>query len=442
MPIPPLHLEESCDMREYHLDTLDNGLRLLTVEMPHLHSIEMVCYVGIGSRYETPETAGISHFLEHMLFRGSRDYPTSQILEAAFEAIGGMANAATDSESTCFHSRIHPAHLQEGAALFASLLQQPLLNGLEIERRIILEEALEDLNQAGRLINPDSLTARLLWPEHPLSLPSVGSQASISGLTLADLQQHHQLYYGPSNTVIALAGRVTRSQALGTLGESFAAWQGQPAPPPCPAPDSVAAGPATSWVKDSNSQVNLQLSFRLPGWRDSRNCALRLLRRLLSGGGTARLMRRLRDELGLTYHVEANLGLHHDCGVLSVDLAVVPESLPQALAEVLDIFSDLCARPPAEEELQRTVRSFLYDLEFSQDQPDGRAARFAWGELVGYPLTLEGERQAILALKGVDLQTVAAELLRPEALHLVVVGPFRARDRKTCEQLLAAYRQA
>ena len=126
-------------MREYFRDQLTNGLRLITVEMPHLHCAEMACYVQVGGRDESADLAGISHFLEHILFRGSLDFPSSFVLERAFEAIGGAVNAATDVESTCYHSRFHPQHLDEAARLFASLLTRPLFADVELERRIILE---------------------------------------------------------------------------------------------------------------------------------------------------------------------------------------------------------------------------------------------------------------------------------------------------------------
>ncbi|MGE4542763.1 MAG: M16 family metallopeptidase [Pedobacter sp.] len=425
-------------MTEYFKDTLANGLRLVTVEMPHLHSVEMVCHVGVGGRHEQHDKAGISHFLEHMLFRGTHDYPTGLALESAFEALGGTANAATDGETTCYHSRLHPEHVAEGTAIFASLLRRTLLSDIDIERRIILEEALEDLNEAGEEINPDNLTCSLLWPDHPLSLPTVGTHESVQNLTREDLQQHLDTWYTPGNIVIAIAGRVTREQALAAVEAAFGDWQDRPVPTALPAPTPLDNGPLTVWTRDASSQIQLQLAFNVPGRNDPRTPALRLIRRILSGS-SARLMVRLREQLGLTYHAEANLGLYDDCGVFSIDLAVAPTSLMQALQEVLLMLDDLRNNPAGEEELQRVVRTFVYEQEFSLDQADTRAGRFGWGELVGYPLTLAEECRQVQALTAAQVRDVAAQLLDPKALAVAFVGPFNARQRKEVEKLLAGY---
>jgi predicted Zn-dependent peptidase len=187
--------------------------------------------------------------------------------------------------------------------------------------------------------------------------------------------------------------------------------------------------------------VHLQLAFRIPGWRNGRVLAMRLLRRLLSGGGTTRLMLRLREELGLTYHAEANLGLYDDCGVFTIDLAVAPASLVTAVHEVLNILTELCGAAADAAELQRAQRGFLYELEFSRDQADSRANRFGWAELVGYPLSLEQERRQLLALSAAQVREAAAALLRPETLAVALVGPFRDRDRAPVERLLRDFRR-
>jgi len=121
-------------MSRHFKKTLDNGLRVVCIPQPHLHACEVSCYVGVGSRHETAATSGISHFLEHMLFRGTAEYGSSLELEKAFEALGGNANAATDAESTCYFSRFHPEKVAEGITLFASMLQRPLLQDIEVER--------------------------------------------------------------------------------------------------------------------------------------------------------------------------------------------------------------------------------------------------------------------------------------------------------------------
>jgi predicted Zn-dependent peptidase len=432
--------EAAASAREYHRDILPNGLRVITVEMPHLHSAEMMCYVGVGGRHETAEVAGISHFLEHMLFRGTADHPSSLHLEQAFEAIGGAVNASTDPETTCYHSRLHPGEIGAGAALFASMLRRPLFLDLETERRIILEEALEDLNERGEDISPDNLTSRLLWPGHPLSRPTIGTRESIASIDREALMRHHARHYTPAGTVIAVAGRVRREQAVSAVATAFGDWDGGEPPASPPVPPAAGDGrPEAVWVRDSDSQVTLQIAFRLPGRQRGLAIPVRVLRRVLSGGGTSRLMLRLRETLGLTYNIEANLALLADTGAFSIDLSVAPENLTAAVREILAILDELRREPVGEEELTRVVRGFLYDLEFSRDHTDDMAGRYGWGEAVGFLRTVEEDRRDVQAVTPEDLWRFAREQLGPGSLKLAAVGPFRARDRREVEKLLHAY---
>ena len=162
------------------LHTLVNGLRVVCVEMPHLHSAELAIYLKVGGRNDPPGREGLSHFLEHILFRGTAEFPSSLAIESAFEIIGGAPNAATDAESTYYYSRVHPDSFKRGMEIFASMLTKPLLAGLEIEKRIIAEEAREDLNEQGEEVNPDTIVSRMLWPRHPLGMPTIGTLASIA----------------------------------------------------------------------------------------------------------------------------------------------------------------------------------------------------------------------------------------------------------------------
>jgi predicted Zn-dependent peptidase len=427
---------------EYRVTTLANGLRVVSAEMPHLHSVEMMCYLKAGSRDELPQLAGISHFLEHVLFRGTAEYPTSLELERAFEAIGGAVNAATDVETTCFHSRLHPGHLREGAALFASMLLRPSFADVDLERRIILEEALEDLNEKGEEINPDNLIARLLWPGHPMGQPTIGTRASIERIDAEALRRHHAAYYRPDNMVLVAAGQVDHDRMLAAAEAAFGSWRdGGAMPEPFPPPPQGGEGPESVWVRDPGSQVNLQLAFRLPGRQHPHAAALRVLRWVLSWGGTSRLMLRLRETLGLTYSVEANLALFADCGCFAVDLATAPANLLEAVRELLAIFEALCAQPVGKDELARVVHGFLFDLDFSRDHSDDLAVRYGWGELVGYLRTLEMDRREIAAVTPDDLLAAAREFFVPANLKAALVGPFRSTDRREVERLLAGYRE-
>ncbi|MDT8440060.1 MAG: pitrilysin family protein [Desulfuromonadales bacterium] len=425
---------------EYFCTTLDNGLRVVSVPMPHHHSCEMLVSLAVGSRHESQRQSGISHFLEHLLFKGTVDYRDGLALERAFEAVGGSANAATDSESTTFHSRIHPDHLEKGAALFASLLLRPLLCDLDLERRVILEEALGDLNENGRQVNPDNIVAALLFGAHPLGLPTVGHRTAIQRLNPDQIRRHYQRHYVPANTVMAVAGPVEHARVLAAAEQFFAGWQGAPPPAGKPWQEPPLTAPKLRWVRDAGSQVSLQLAFLLPGRESAHAINLRVLRRLLSWGGMSRLMLRLREQLGLTYAVEAMLAQYADAGLLAIDLAVSPHNLVPAVRAILDLLRELHQDEVGSDELAHLLASYRYDLDYSRDQVDEMALRYAWCELSGCRRTIAADLANLDRVDAAGLQRTAQTLLTPERLCLVAVGPYRPADRRATEQLIAAWR--
>ena len=425
-------------MSRHFKKTLANGLRLVCIPQPHLHACEVSCYVGVGSRHETAETSGISHFLEHMLFRGTAEFDSSLDLEKAFEALGGSVNAATDAETTCYFSRLHPGRMAEGLALFASMLQRPRLKEIEVERAIIIEEAQEDFNEKGTEINPDTLMTRLLWPESPLARPTIGTLETLKRIDEPMLRDHLARYYTPTNCVIAASGQVDPPAFFAAAESLFGAWCG-PQPPATESLGQLPASPRTTWVVDSTSQLTVQMAYPLPG-RDSEHAlGLRVLRRILSGGVASRLMLRLRETLGLTYNIEANLSLMAETGALVVDFMVVPENLVAAIDEVNAIIAILCREPVPAEEFARVVRNYLYDLDFSNDHPDEMAARYGWGELVNFVRDVEADRRALEALGIEALDATIGACLDPAGVKLVVVGPYRKGDRPLVEARLEQF---
>ncbi|HQB39449.1 MAG TPA: pitrilysin family protein, partial [Deltaproteobacteria bacterium] len=212
--------------------TLPNGLRVVCVEMPHLHAAELAIYIKVGGRNDPTGREGLSHFLEHMLFRGSEEFRSSLEIETAFEAIGGAPNAATDAESTSFYSRVHPLQVSKGMDIFASMLLRPMLEGIDIEKRIISEEAREDLNELGIEVNPDTITSRMLWPRHPLGMPTIGMLESIEAISQDDLRSHLQTFYVPGSTVVVVAGPVNKNTVFADACTAFGSWA--PGTPPRP----------------------------------------------------------------------------------------------------------------------------------------------------------------------------------------------------------------
>ncbi len=409
-------------------ETLPNGLRMVAVRMPHLHCAELALYLKVGGRNDPPGKAGLAHFLEHMLFRGTADFSTSLEIETAFEAVGGSINASTDEECTCFFTRIHPGHLPRGIEILSSMILRPLLSDLEIEKRIIIEEALDDLSEKGEDINPHNLASGLLWPNHPLGLPTIGTLETISSFTMEDLQKHAAAFYLPGNALLVAAGNFDQETFFSATASFFGKWQNGSVITAIPAKVSQEK-PETVFVADADSQAHLQLAFRSFPRHDSRIMSLRLLRRILCGSGSARLHNRLREQLGIVYSVDANIAAYDETGYFSIELSTSPDNLPRAVSEVFDELMQLVEAPIPAEEFERIRQSYFFELEYSRDSSYEMQVRHGWGELMGLVRQIEEDIVEASLLDATDLQQAARELFSPKGLNLVVVGAWQEKER-------------
>ena len=418
--------------------TLSNGLRVVCVEMPHLHAAELAVYLRVGGRNDPHGRQGLSHFLEHILFRGTAEFPSSMAIETAFEAIGGAPNAATDTDSTCFYSRVHPAHIKAGMEIFASMLQRPLLSGIDIEKRIIAEEAREDLNEDGEEINPDTIASRMLWPRHSLGMPTIGTLESIAATNRDDLERHFKQYYVPLSTVLVVSGPLRSRDVFDSAEDCFGGWTGGAAPTQrmfC----TPRLSPQIKCVYDSDSQMNLQLAFLALPRNDRRIMEVRFLRRLLAGGGSSRLHLRLREELGIVYSVDGSIGAYDETGCLAIDLSTAPATLLQAVDVTLAEITRMAVEGIPAEELERARASYIFDLEFSRDSAYEMGGRFGWGELMGVVRTLEEDQANAGRMTADMLQGVARTIFAPGNLRLVTVGPLKHGMKKKLHGLVQGY---
>ena len=428
-------------MIDHRTITLANGLRVVAVNIPALHSAELALYVKVGGRNDPPGKEGLAHFLEHMLFRGTSDYPTSTEIETAFELLGGSVNASTDEESTCFFTRIHPDHVGEALAILASMLLRPLLSDLEIEKKIITEEALDDLNENGDEINPHNLACRLLWPDHPLGRPTIGTLATIAGFSLEDLHRHLAEFYRPGNALLVAAGRFDRPQFFAAADEYLGGWAAGDVAATLP-PTERQTEPQSIFVADADSQAHLQISFRSFRRCDERLMALRLLRRILCGSGSARLHLNLRERLGIAYSIDANIAAYDETGYFSIELSTGGENLCLAVREILREVADLARQPVKAAELERVQKIYFYELDYSRDSCFEMQLRYGWGELMGVVREIDDDYRQAADLTPEQLRTVAAELFAPHNLNLVVVGAWKEKDRTAIERELANYRES
>lgn len=424
-------------MKQPQSTTLANGLRVVTAALPHLHSADVAIYLKVGGRNDPPGKTGLSHFLEHMLFRGTDDYAGSLEIEAAFELLGGGINAATDADSTCYYGRIHPRFAAEGLEILASMLLRPRLEGIDLERRIIVEEALEDISQDGDEISPDVVVGRMLWPDHPLGESTVGSLDDIARISRQDLQQHLSTWYRPNNAVVVAAGPLEHDLIVKAAERCLGSWQAAELPERMAVPVPLPAGPRCSFVQDADSQVSMQLAFRACHRSAPELTTLKFLRRLLAGGGCSRLHLALRERLGMIYSVDAAIGSYDDTGCLSIDLSTAPENLQAVLQATLEELHLLTAAAIPEQELERVRTVYLADLDYSRDSVSEMGIRFGWGTLMGVARSIDEDQQLVRMVTAERVQQLAAKLFRPENRFLGVIGPLETIDQQLIAQTLA-----
>ncbi len=415
-------------------DQLGNGIRLCTVEAPYLHGATVAVYVRAGSRYESPATNGLSHFVEHMLFRGSSQFPSSFALNRAIEERGGTLHAETGRDYSLYQISLHPDEIGGALEILGDLFTTPTFRDIDLERSIILEEILEDFDERGRKVNIDDLAREDAWPGQPLGYSIVGPTRNVRRFKTEDVRRHFGRFYGGRNLVVCVAGRVRRGPVLRAARRAFA--QVAPGRKAVPRPPRISlAGPRfrTSWNDSSQTQVQM-LFYALPEW-DRDYAAMVALLRVLDDGMSTRLHYRICDQKGLAYSVSAALEPLFDTTLLEVDAACAHAKLPELVREVLSILDELRTSPASDAELAKAKRRYRGDLEAGYDDIDGLCGWFGGTELFFRPDThVERMRRMDKVTVG-DLRRVARRVLRRERLTAVALGALeRSQAREVRQQ--------
>jgi len=427
-------------------DVLPSGLRVVTIETPHLHTALLAVYVRTGSRHETPANNGVSHFLEHLFFRGSEGWPDSVKMNAAVEEVGGNLNGVTGRDLGYYYTPLHPAYLGVGMEILGDMLTRPRLTDMEVERQIILEEMLDEVDEKGRDIDLDNLSKRLLFGEHPLALKIAGTRESVSALKHTQVLEHFARHYVAGNLVLTASGRVKHAQVLELAERAFAHLPKGPetteAPPP-PTPP----GPRFHFVAHEESQTEFRINLRVVPEQHDDYPALQIIRRVLDDGLSSRLPFEIVEKRGLAYSISAGLDSFHDTGVLEIDAASAPEKASRVVEEVLRVLATLCAEEIPEEELKRTQRRHRMLLEFSEDSPGELAGWFGGTELFRKPESFNQRADLVDAETAAHVREVARRYFTRENLTVVAVGQrkgIKALERvvETAEGLPSAGRKA
>lgn len=421
-----------------HKDQLENGLTVVTIELPHLHSVSIVMYARVGSRYETAADNGLSHFLEHMLFRGTERLPDAYALNHAIEALGGTLYAETGRDYSLYQISLHPEMLTQGLQLFAEIFAAPAFADVDVERKIVLEEMLEDHDDDGQLVNIDDLARQAIWPGHPLGQRITGPNENVERFTQADMRRHFETFYGARNMVLAVSGAVEHAAVRDTIAAAYG--QLRPgAPVTYAAPVAQQERPQLIYQRRQGSQTNVQLIWRAFAESDPDFAALIVLGRIVDDGMSTRLHRRIIDELGLVYYVSGSLEPFVDAGLYEIDGACAHESTPRLVTEALAVVRQLRETPPTVEELEKAQRRYRWDLESNCDDPDAMAGWFAGTELFFGPQSFEQKVERVRAVQPADVQRVAARLCAPKNLTVACVGQLTKKIEREVRAIVEGW---
>ncbi len=408
----------------YQKTTLPNGLRVLTSEMPHTRSVCIAIFVGVGSRYESEAEAGTSHFIEHLLFRGTRKRPLSKDISEAIEGVGGLLNGGTDKQLTYFWCKVTHEHFAEAAEVLTDMLRNSLFrpDDIEKERQVIIEEIHMCKDSPAQQVS--LLIDNLLWPQHPLGRDIAGTEESVNGLGREQLLNYMEAKYTPRNTLITVAGDVTHEAVLAIISKLLDGWTST-APACAFLPYAENKGLRLQVEKRDTEQAHLCLA--LPGIALShpQRFHLDLLNVILGEGMSSRLFAEIRDKMGLAYNIGSYVDHYLDSGALTVAASVDPENLSLALSAILEQLEMLKGDiPPAEMHKAREISKgrLLLRMEDSHN-----VAGWLGGQeiLTGKILTLDDVLEIIDSITVAQLQAVAEQLIQSSKARLAVVGPVQ-----------------
>ncbi len=401
--------------------TASHGLRVLVVPQSHLQGATLSLFVKVGPRYEHRERNGISHFLEHMLFRGTPRFASTYELSLAAESLGGTLEAATYVDFTQYQISVPKEEAERGVELLAELLRGPRFQELELEKEIVREEILADLDASGREVDAENLSRMLVFGAHPLGFKITGDAQNVERLERAHLHEHLREHYGAANMVLVASGAVTAAEIFPAAERAFAGLpRGHLTLLEEPAP---ARHERHLWfVKNDASQTDIRACFRAFGGDDPEFMALKLLLRVLDDGMSTRLHRRMTDESALAYEAFAALDSYEETGLVEVGASVEHDKVAEALAAILELMSALRDGDIAEPELAKARARYAWNLRRILDSAEDMAMFAGTQALFGRDVALGPLLDECARVTLHDLKRVARRVVRPEHTHIVCVG--------------------
>jgi predicted Zn-dependent peptidase len=392
--------------------------------MPEARSVTIGAWVQVGGRDEPAELSGASHFLEHLLFKGTEDRSAREIAEAV-DAVGGEMNAFTAREHTAYYARLPAQHVGLGLGLLGDVLTAPALREADIdaERQVIVEEILMNLDSPEDRAH--TLLAEIVFDQHPLGRDVLGEMGTVEALGRAEIAGFFEQWYRPGTMVLAAAGRLDHDEVVALAAAAFAGTGAGELPQrSAPAP----ARPCVRVARDDTEQAHLCLGWRSPTTTDDDRWAMAVANQVLGGGMASRLFQEVREQRGLAYAVYSHPSAYTDSGYLTVYCGTAPKRARETLAVIDEVVHGLEADGITERELEVAKGFIEGSLLLGLEDSGGRMARLGRSIVQqGRPVSVDEQVAAIAAVTRDDVHRVLRRVFgSPRAL--AAVGPFDEGD--------------
>ncbi len=422
-------------MPDHRITELDSGLRIATEHMSSVRSAALGFFVATGSRGETTDEAGLSHFLEHLLFRGTDRFASAEI-DQLFDGMGAELNAGTDKETTTVYARMLDQHLPRAFDVMADMVWRPAFRDIDPEREVVLEEiAMYEDDPQDTVFD---VLGEAVFGGHPLGRPIIGRAPVIRDTPVDDISAFHARRYVPRSVVIAAAGSIDHDQIV-ELAESTLGGQraGESAPVPDPAPAELRS--TVRFHRKDTEQCHVCLGATGLQRGDERRFAMRVLDAIFGGLSSSRLFQAVREERGLAYSVYSFNGQVSDTGQIGLYLGTRPDNLQQAMKVVSDELAQLRERPASEDELVRARENVKARVVLGMESTGARMNRLGASLLYDLPILETDEiMDRIDAVTLDDLRALTDELWAPERLSAAGIGPDEAAFRAAAAEVTPA----
>jgi predicted Zn-dependent peptidase len=420
---------------------LKTGERVISERLPHVRSATIGYWIGAGSRDETEARAGISHFIEHLLFKGSSRYSALDIAEI-FDGLGGELNAATSREHTVVFSRVPDSHVETAVDVMGDMVFSPNFDDLDSEREVVLEEIAMYEDAPQELVH--DLIGEAVFGSHALGRPVIGTAEVISSVSRRSLRGYHRSYYSPGNVVVAAAGSVDHDELVALVQRSIDRRSETNGDRPRPRTALTRSPkPGRRFHRKDTEQYHVCLAA--PGFSrtDSRRFAASILDAILGGSASSRLFQEIREKRGLAYSVYSFLSQYADTGQVGIYVGTREDNLGEALAIASEQVADIAAGNLTVKELRRAQENLKGRLTLGMESTSARMTRL--GKALVTDTEILSLDRLIAEIDAVDAEgvcTLAGELFAPERLSAAAIGPSEEHFLAALERATPALAQA